>query len=408
MGDSDRYHLFAPFGLTWNGGLAGRGAVQGAYWAMQAMDLVRERRVLGVMPFPSSWRRSAAQIFVPLKRRPQLGRSPKPRIIRPAMHFADNVDYPSLLGRPIVFLPGLALLFEALRWWNFGSSAFGRGLTELLHLTGLSAGADNLVVAGLATLVVGFNLAVVLRLKLRWQVYVVWIELALLILVFFYSFNLSFEFIARKIGFLISQGLVTTLYISVVSISIASALALLGAMAKLSSNGIALGIANFYTSLFRGIPLLMQIYMIYMGLPQLGYVVDAVPAGIAALSLCYGAYMTEIFRAGIESIPKGQWEAARALGMKPRSILLRIILPQAMRVIIPPTGNQFIAMLKDSSLVSVVGVWELMYLARTQGQSEFRHVEMMITASLIYWLFSILLELIQGRIERHYGRAHVR
>ena len=94
--------------------------------------------------------------------------------------------------------------------------------------------------------------------------------------------------------------------------------------------------------------------------------------------------------------------------MKPRSILIRIILPQAMRVIIPPTGNQFIAMLKDSSLVSVVGVWELMYLARTEGQSEFRHVEMMITASLIYWLFSILLELIQGRIERYYGRAHVR
>ena len=78
-----------------------------------------------------------------------------------------------------------------------------------------------------------------------------------------------------------------------------------------------------------------------------------------------------------------------------------------MRVIIPPTGNQFIAMLKDSSLVSVVGVWELMYLARTQGQTEFRHVEMMVTASMIYWLFSILLELIQARIERYYGRAHM-
>jgi polar amino acid transport system permease protein len=334
----------------------------------------------------------------------------QPRAFRPepAMHFADNVDYPPLLGRPIVFLPGLALLFEALRWWGFGSTAIGRGLTELFHLSGLSAVTDNTAVAGLATLVVGFNLAVVMRLKLRWQVYVVWLELALLILVFFYSFNLSFEFIQRKIGFLVTQGLMMTLGISVASISIASVLALLGAMAKLSSNGVAIGIANFYTSLFRGIPLLMQIYLIYMGLPQLGYVVNAVPAGIAALSLCYGAYMTEIFRAGIESIPKGQWEAARALGLKPRATLLRIILPQAMRVIIPPTGNQFIAMLKDSSLVSVVGVWELMYLARTQGQSEFRHVEMMITASMIYWLFSIMLELVQARIERFYGRAHAR
>ena len=324
------------------------------------------------------------------------------------MHFADNVDHPSLLGRPIVFLPGLALLFELLRWWNIGATAIGRGLTDMLGLSGLSPSADNLLVAGVATVFVAFNLAVVMRLKLRWQVYIVWLELAVLLLVFFYSFNLSFDFIRRKIGFLLSQGLIMTLYISVVSISIASVLALIGAMAKLSSNGIALGIANFYTSLFRGIPLLMQIYMIYLGLPQLGYVVNAVPAGIAALSLCYGAYMTEIFRAGIESIPKGQWEASRALGFKPASTMLRIILPQAMRVIIPPTGNQFIAMLKDSSLVSVVGVWELMYLARTQGQTEFRHIEMMVTASMIYWLFSILLELIQARIERYYGRAHAR
>jgi len=324
------------------------------------------------------------------------------------MHFADNVDHPALLGRPIVFLPGLALLFELLRWSNVGATAIGRGLTDMLALSGLSPSADNLVVAGVATAFVGFNLAVVMRLKLRWQVYIVWLELAVLLLVFFYSFNLSFDFIRRKIGFLLSQGLVMTLYISVVSIAIASVLALIGAMAKLSSNGVALGIANFYTSLFRGIPLLMQIYMIYLGLPQLGYVVNAVPAGIAALSLCYGAYMTEIFRAGIESIPKGQWEASRALGLKPGSTMLRIILPQAMRVIIPPTGNQFIAMLKDSSLVSVVGVWELMYLARTQGQTEFRHIEMMVTASMIYWLFSILLELIQARIERYYGRAHAR
>jgi polar amino acid transport system permease protein len=328
-------------------------------------------------------------------------RTPRPG---PAMHFADNVDYPPLLGRPIVFLPALALVFEVLRWWGFGSTAIGRGLSDILHLSALSPAADNVAVAAVATLFLGFNLGVVMRLKLRWQVYVVWLELALLILVF----NLSFEFIARKIGFLLTQGLTMTLYISVVSIAIASALALLGAMAKLSSNGIAIGIANFYTSLFRGIPLLMQIYLIYMGLPQLGYVVNAVPAGIAALSLCYGAYMTEIFRAGIESIPKGQWEAARALGLKPNQTLTRIILPQAMRVIIPPTGNQFIAMLKDSSLVSVVGVWELMYLARTQGQTEFRHIEMMITASLIYWLFSIMLELVQARIERHFGRAHAR
>ncbi|ACP23641.1 probable amino acid ABC transporter, permease protein (plasmid) [Sinorhizobium fredii NGR234] len=240
------------------------------------------------------------------------------------------------------------------------------------------------------------------------QVVGVWIELFALLMLFFYSFDLSFAFIARKIGFLVSQGVVTTLYISVISIAVATIIALAGAIAKLSKNGVIYGFATFYTSLFRGLPLLMQIYIIYLGLPQVGYVISAVPAGILALSLCYGAYMTEIFRAGIESIPRGQTEGATALGLSPAQTMGLVILPQAMRVIIPPTGNQFIAMLKDSSLVSVVGVWELMYLARTQGQTEFRHIEMLITASMIYWLLSVCLEFLQSRIEARFGRFNVR
>lgn len=324
------------------------------------------------------------------------------------MHYADNVDYPKLLSRPAVYLPGLGLLFGLLLYVQAGATSFGQKIGMIFGFAEAPSMMANVFVALLVTLIVALNIAVVMRLELKKQVYVVWGELALLVLLFFYSFDLSFEFIRRKIGFLITQGLVTTIYVSAISIFIASVLAMIGAIAKLSSNGIALGIANFYTSLFRGLPLLMQIYMIYLGLPQLGYVINAVPAGILALSLCYGAYMTEIFRAGIESIPKGQWEASRALGLKPRDTMVRIILPQAMRIIIPPTGNQFIAMLKDSSLVSVVGVWELMYLARTQGQTEFRHVEMMITASMIYWLLSIVLELIQARIERRFNRAQAR
>lgn len=237
------------------------------------------------------------------------------------------------------------------------------------------------------------------------QVLAVWIELFLLLMLFFWSFDLSFGFIARKIGFMVSQGVMTTLYISAVSIAIATVIALIGAIAKLSSNGVIYGLASFYTSLFRGLPLLMQIYLIYLGLPQVGYVIGAIPAGILALSLCYGAYMTEIFRAGIESIPRGQTEGATALGLNPSQTMVLVVLPQAMRIIIPPTGNQFIAMLKDSSLVSVVGVWELMYLARTLGQTEFRHIEMLITASMIYWLLSIGLEFLQARIERHFGRS---
>ena len=257
------------------------------------------------------------------------------------------------------------------------------------------------VIAGALVL----NWVLVSQLPRPAQVATVWAELLMLVLIFFYSFDLSFSFIGRKIGYLVYQGVTTTLYISAISIVIATAIALVGAIAKMSSNGMAYALASFYTSLFRGLPLLMQIYLIYLGLPQIGIIVDAIPTGIAALSLCYGAYMTEIFRAGIQSIPKGQWEAGRALGLSDARIMRLIILPQAMRLIVPPTGNQFISMLKDSSLVSVVGVWELMYLARTLGQTEFRHIEMLITASLIYWALSVLLEIGQSRLERYYGRS---
>jgi len=244
--------------------------------------------------------------------------------------------------------------------------------------------------------------------RFRFQVIVVWIELLILFLSFFYSFDLSFEFIRSKIWFMISQGIFTTLYVSAISIVIAFLIAIVGAVAKMSSNGFAYAIASFYTSFFRGLPLLMQVYLIYLGFPQVGYVIDAVPAGIIALSLCYGAYMTEIFRAGIMSIDAGQWEGSRALGFKFGLIMRKIILPQSIPLIIPPTGNQFIAMLKDSSLVSVIGVWELMFLAKTLGNKTFNHMEMLITAAMLYWMMTMVLELIQSRIERKYQKRQSR
>jgi len=267
---------------------------------------------------------------------------------------------------------------------------------------------SRLISSLLIALILAANWTLLRLLPRRWQIIGVWIELFVMLMLFFYSFNLSFTFIAKKLAFLITQGVTTTLFISAISIAVATAIALAGAIAKLSRNGVIYGLATFYTSLFRGLPLLMQIYIIYLGLPQVGYVIGAIPAGILALSLCYGAYMTEIFRAGIESIDRGQSEAATALGLKPGQTMALVILPQAMRIIIPPTGNQFIAMLKDSSLVSVVGVWEIMYLARTMGQTEFRHIEMLITASMIYWLLSIGLEYAQSRIEERFGRFNVR
>lgn len=317
------------------------------------------------------------------------------------------LTYPEA-ARRVGSLLVLAVVVAALYSMGISSAWIGHLLPSSLDWLAANPTAGRLVSALLIALILAANWKALRQLSRRQQVVAVWLELFVLLMMFFYSFDLSFTFIAKKIGFLITQGVTTTLYISAISIVIATVIALAGAIAKLSSNGVVYGLATFYTSLFRGLPLLMQIYIIYLGLPQVGYVISAVPAGILALSLCYGAYMTEIFRAGIQSINRGQTEGATALGLSPSQTMALVILPQAMRVIIPPTGNQFIAMLKDSSLVSVVGVWEIMYLARTQGQTEFRHIEMLITASMIYWILSICLEYAQSRIEERFGRFNVR
>jgi polar amino acid transport system permease protein len=263
---------------------------------------------------------------------------------------------------------------------------------------------DGTVIAAIIAGTITLNVHLILFLPFRGQVIVFWLQLLVLFLLFFYSFNLSYSFITERLPLLIYTGVGYTLWVSVLSIVLASLIALLGALMRLSNNGAAFAVSTFYVSFFRGTPLLLQVYLIYLGLPQLGIILDAIPSGVIALSLCYGAYMTEIFRSGIQSVPQGQTEAAMALGLKPWQVMLKVTLPQAIRIIIPPTGNNFIAMLKDSSLVSAMGVMELMYLARTLGRSEFKHFEMLITAALIYWFISFLFELVQGRLETHYGK----
>ncbi|KQQ63329.1 amino acid ABC transporter permease [Pseudomonas sp. Leaf129] len=319
--------------------------------------------------------------------------------------FKDHIVKPRATDSPVFMGTVAAVCFAVTLFAGLGESGLARLMAPIL-LDLQAPLARDVAVAVTFTLTLVLNLFVLGRFPLRAQIVTVWCELLLMFLLFFDTFDLSYSFIATKVGFMITQGVFTTVYVSAISITIAFMLALLGATARLSSNGFAIAIASFYTSFFRGVPLLIQIYLIYLGIPQLGYVVGAVPAGILALSLCYGAYMTEIFRAGISSIPRGQWEASRAIGLSPLQTMMRVILPQSMRLIIPPTGNQFISMLKDSSLVSVIGVWELMFLARTQGRAEFRHLEMLITAAVLYWLLSIVLETVQARLEKHFNRAH--
>jgi polar amino acid transport system permease protein len=320
--------------------------------------------------------------------------------------FVDTVVEDKALHKP-VFLFGLSIAVLAIFFaFNFTNTIFGEFLSPVIGNPEESGFFGRLAVSFVLTILFVGNLLLISFARLRIQILIVWIELFLLFLAFAYSFDLEIAYIfsgkPSKIGLMISKGLFTTIYISAVSIAIATAIAIVGAIAKLSNNGFAYAIASFYTSLFRGLPLLLQIYLIYMGLPQLGFMIDAIPSGIAALSLCYGAYMTEIFRAGIQSIPKGQWEASRALGFPFGLILRKIILPQSVPIIIPPTGNQFIAMLKDSSLVSVLGIWEIMFLAKKLGAKDFNHLEMLLTAAMIYWALTIILEMIQARIERKY------
>jgi polar amino acid transport system permease protein len=278
----------------------------------------------------------------------------------------------------------------------------------LLNFSFPDRGIPNAGIAALIAFAITLNVHLVLYLPFRAQVAVFWIELLALFLIFFYSFDLSYTFIAERLPLLIVTGVGYTLLVSALSIAIASIIALFGALMRLSKNGAFFAISTFYVSFFRGTPLLLQVYLIYLGLPQLGIILDAIPSGVIALSLCYGAYMTEIFRSGIQAVPDSQTEAALALGLKPWQIMLKVVLPQAVRIIIPPTGNNFIAMLKDSSLVSAMGVMELMYLARTLGRSEFKHFEMLITAALIYWFISFLFELFQGRLEAHFGKSEQR
>ncbi len=316
--------------------------------------------------------------------------------------YADTVVEDKLVHKPKFIALLFVLSFVAFVFFNLTDTIFGHFLMPVIGDPATAGIFGRFAVAFVLAVIFTANIVAIGFLPTRYQVIIVWIELIALFLLFFYTFDLSMEFIQRKVWFMISQGVFTTLYVSAISIAIAFVLAMVGAVAKLSNNGFAFAIASFYTSFFRGLPLLMQVYLIYLGLPQLGWVIDAVPAGVTALSLCYGAYMTEIFRAGIESIPRGQWEASRSMGFKFGLTMRRIILPQAVPVIIPPTGNQFIAMLKDSSLVSVIGVWEIMFLARTLGTKEFKHLEMLITASMLYWMLTMVLEAVQSRIERRY------
>ena len=206
----------------------------------------------------------------------------------------------------------------------------------------------------------------------------------------------------------IITGAFATIVISVVAITFAVGFALVGSIGRLSKNSVVYAIATLYVSLVRGTPLLVQILFIWLALPQIwqGFgTVDALVMGTFAVAFNYGAYMTEIFRAGIQAVPNGQREAAAALGLSDNRIFGRIVLPQAFRIVIPAIGNEFIAMIKDTSLLAVIGVQELLWKARTVGSQNFKMLETLILAALVYWVLTIIFSYFQERMEQRMARG---
>lgn len=234
----------------------------------------------------------------------------------------------------------------------------------------------------------------------RTNVVISWLALlGLLVYIFSGPIEIDTGFI-RENGIFIATGIWQTLFISIISIMMAVVMALLAALGRLSTIPPVYALSTFYVSLIRGTPLFLQIFFFYLALPQLNIVLPAIWSGILPLGLNYGAYMSETFRAGISSVGKGQREAAAALGMTPGQTMRRIVLPQALRFAIPPMGNDFISMTKDSALVSATGfVHEIMWRATRVGRAQFNNLEALIVAAIFYWVMTLILTFFQSRLE---------
>jgi polar amino acid transport system permease protein len=203
------------------------------------------------------------------------------------------------------------------------------------------------------------------------------------------------------------DGILVTFEVTLASILLATVIGLFTGLGRISRNRFVNTLASTYVEVIRGIPLLVQLFYIYYALGRFLRVPDMV-AAVIAMSFCYGAYMGEVFRAGIESIDKGQTEAARSLGFNRAQTLMYVILPQAWRTILPPVGNEFIALLKDTSLVSILAVADMLRRGREYASETFAYFETYTMIALIYLLITLVLSklvsLMEERLSRHVRR----
>lgn len=203
------------------------------------------------------------------------------------------------------------------------------------------------------------------------------------------------------------KGIAITFEITFFSICFAIPLGLLTGLGRISRNRFINLFASTYVEVIRGIPLLVQLFYIYFALARF-IQVSAIVSAITAIAICYGAYMGEVFRAGIMAIPKGQSEAARSLGFNRFQTMFHVILPQAWRTILPPVGNECIAMLKDTSLVSILAVPDLMQIARSFVGNTYLYFETYTVIALIYLIITLVLSKcvshMEGRLNYYEGK----
>ncbi|BCU81400.1 putative amino-acid ABC transporter permease protein YckA [Polycladomyces abyssicola] len=200
------------------------------------------------------------------------------------------------------------------------------------------------------------------------------------------------------------KGITYTISISFVTMAIGLVLGLITAMARMSDNALLRWPARAYISVIRGTPLLVQLLILYVGLPVIGISLTAIAAGVIGLSLNVGGYSAETIRGAILSIPKGQWEAAQSLNMTYWQTMRRIIIPQATRVALPSLANTFLSLVKDTSLLSVVTVPEMMYQAKIVGGQTYDYMTAYILVAIIYWIICTVLNVLQDWLEKRYSR----
>jgi cystine transport system permease protein len=216
--------------------------------------------------------------------------------------------------------------------------------------------------------------------------------------------TINWDLVWGSLGPILMGAITGTIPVALASFALGLLLALLVALMRLSRNPVLSSIARIYISVIRGTPLLVQLFVIFYGLPSIGITISPWPSAIIAFSLNVGGYAAEVIRAAILSVPKGQWEAGHTIGMSRRQSLVRIILPQAARVSVPPLSNTFISLVKDTSLASLILVTELFRQAQQVAAFSQEFMLLYLEAAVIYWIICLVLAGGQSVLEKRLDR----